>query len=52
MEHIRAALPECVLYNFSNMIHIFLCTIFLNIYVKKLNEMNLYDLRSLSVYSN
>ena len=44
--------PECVSYNFSNMIHIFLCTIFLNIYVNKLNKMNLYDLKSLSVYSN
>ena len=32
--------PECVSYNFSNMIHIFLHTMFLNIYVKKLNKMN------------
>ena len=44
--------PECVSYNFSNMIRIFLHTIFLNIYVNKLNKMNLCDLKSWSVYSN
>ena len=47
-EHIQAALPKYVSYNFLNMICIFLHTIFLNMYVNKLNKMNLYDLKSLS----
>ena len=39
-EHIQAALPECVLYSFLNMIHIFLHTNILCTYVIKLNKLN------------